>query len=386
MGSFVSNYKTMTNGIFIAHPIYQSSSYGSAHPLAIPRVSLATDLARAMGWLKDENYLQSRQATIDELSDFHDLDYLQALIKAEQSPLSKIEQTQFNIGINGNPLFPEIFRRPATACGGGLMAADLLISQNASYVFNVAGGQHHGLSDKASGFCYLNEPVLTLRRLLKRGAKRIFYLDLDAHFGDGTQLAFHDEERVFTLSIHEHGRWPQSRNIKPGDAGTVEDCAGGAARNLPVPSGLNDSEFGYLIEQVAIPMIRGFSPEIIYIQCGCDALADDPQSKLELSNRAIWQAVAQVKNLAVPLLVSGGGGYNPYSVGRCWAGVWAHLCGFDIPVSLEPEAAALLRNVRWHHRKGKNPPDAWFSSIADRPNEGPVRDQIYRLAEKCLQN
>ena len=376
----------MTQSIFIGHPIYQRSTYGLGHPLAIPRVSLATDLARAMGWLKEENYHLSRQATIDELSDFHDLDYIRALMKAEQTPPSQLDQAQYNIGINGNPLFREIFQRPATACGGGLMAADFLISGKARSVFNIAGGQHHGLADKASGFCYLNEPVLTIRRLLTSGAKRVFYLDLDAHFGDGTQLAFHDEERVFTLSIHEQGRWPLSRDSKPGDAGTVEDCAGGMARNLPVPSGLNDSEFDYLIEMVAMPLILEFAPDVIYLQCGCDALADDPQSKLELSNRAIWKAVEAVKQLAVPLLVSGGGGYNPYSVARCWAGVWAHLCDLEITDALEPEAEAILRAVNWQHRKGRTPPETWLSSIADMPNEGPIRDEIYRLAEKCLQN
>ena len=375
----------MKKPIFISHPIYRSSSYGFGHPLAIPRVSLATDLVCALGWLDAANYIESRQATIAELTNFHDADYVQALISAEITAPSETNQARYNIGKNGNPIYPEMFRRPATACGGGLMAAALLMSGEADCIFNIAGGQHHGLARKASGFCYLNEPVLTIQNLLERGARRVFYLDIDAHFGDGTQLAFHNENRVFTLSIHEHGRWPQSRNIKPGELGTAEDRAGGEARNLPVHKGLNDTEFNYLVDTVALPLINFFSPDVIYLQCGADALSDDPQSKLELSNRAIWRVVKQLKKLAIPLLVSGGGGYNPFSVSRCWAGVWAKMNNIQIPNAINPEAEALLRKVTWGHRRGKTPPDKWYTQLADASNEGPIRNEIYDIAEKVLE-
>ena len=376
----------MTKPIFISHPIYGSSTYGSGHPLAIPRVSLATDLVKALGWLDKTNYLESREATHEELVEFHTTDYIRALINAERYPPSKTDRARYNIGINGNPIYPEMYRRPAMACGGGQIAANLLMSDEASCVFNIAGGQHHGLADKASGFCYLNEPVLTIRRFLELGARRVFYLDIDAHFGDGTQLAFHDEDRVYTLSVHEQGRWPQSRGVKAGDPGSVEDRAGGMARNLPVPKGLNDTEFDYLIDKVALTLIKSFAPDVIYLQCGVDALADDPQSKLELSNRAIWRVVDELKQLGLPLMVSGGGGYNPFSVGRCWAGVWAQLNGIEIPTVLNGDAERLLRDVTWHHRKAKSPPDRWFTELADAPNQGPIRGEVYDLAEKSLNN
>ncbi len=371
----------MTRPLFIGHDIYRDSTYGSDHPLAIPRVSLAIDLAKAMGWLTAENYRESPQADIETLSDFHSPEYLQALMAAEQTPPSDEVSQRYNIGINGNPLFPEMFRRPATACGGGLMAVELLRRQAATTVFNIAGGQHHGLPDRASGFCYLNEPALTLRKLLASGARRVFYLDIDAHFGDGVQLAFHDEPRVFTLSIHEHARWPQKREMAPGDLGTLADRAGGAALNLPVPRLLNDSEFLFLIDHVALPALREFAPDVVYLQCGCDALADDPQSKLMLSNRAIWDVVKKVQGAAPRLIVSGGGGYNPYTVGRCWAGVWATLNAFDIPNQLPPKAQQLLRDIRWNHRKGRDPHQAWLTTLADVPNLGPVRDEIIQIAK-----
>ncbi len=376
----------MIKPVFISHPIYRSSSYGVGHPLEIPRVSLTTDLVRALGWLDATNYIESRQATIAEITTFHDADYVQALIKAETLTPSEVDKVRYNIGKNGNPIYPEIFRRPATACGGGLMAAALLMSGKADCIFNIAGGQHHGVAGKARGFCYLNEPALTIRHLLKKGARRVFYLDIDAHFGDGTQLAFQEESKVFTLSIHEHGRWPQSRNIKPGELGTVEDRAGGEARNLPVHRGLNDSEFDYLIDTVVFPLISCFSPDAIYLQCGTDALYDDPQSKLELSNLAIWRVVEQLKKLAVPLLVSGGGGYNPFSVSRCWAGVWAKMNDIQIPHAVNSKAESLLRNVTWGHRQGRTPPDEWYINLADAPNTGQIRPEIYDVAQQALRN
>ena len=160
--------------------------------------------------------------------------------------------------------------------------------------------------------------------LLETGTQRIFYIDLDAHHGDGVQDAFHDDDRVFTLSIHEGGRWPMDRRSANPDTqpGGIMDRAGGAARNLPVPPGLNDDELEALIEGVALPLITSFEPEALFIQCGVDALSDDPQSRLELSNTALWRAVSTLKDLAPRLIVSGGGGYNPYSVARGWAGIW----------------------------------------------------------------
>ncbi len=374
----------MSTPLFIGHEIYRSSTYGSGHPLAIPRVSLAMDLARALGWLDEGNFRESPQAGLVELADFHDPGYLQALMSAEQRPPPEEDRVRYNIGINGNPLYPEMFRRPATACGGGLLAVELLKSAATDTIFNIAGGQHHGLADRASGFCYLNEPVLTIRSLLKAGAKRVFYLDLDAHFGDGTQLAFHDDPRVFTLSVHEHGRWPQERNPQPGDPGTVEDRAGGQARNLPVPKDFNDTELGFLMDHVVLPLIARHGPDVVYLQAGCDALADDPQSKLSLSNGALWSAVRKVKAVSKRLIVAGGGGYNPFTVGRCWAGVWAVLNDYPVPEKLSPGAELLLRQVSWRHRQGRTPPESWFTTLADPSNEGGVCDELYALAEKSL--
>lgn len=369
----------MTGAYFIGSEIYRDSTYGRGHPLAIPRVSLAIDLIRALDWFREGAYVDSPRADAAYLERFHTPEYVAAVMQAErEQDAPPAVRARHNIGINGNPIFPEMFRRPATAVGGGAKAAELVT--NGGRIFNLGGGQHHGRPDRASGFCYFNEPALTIGTLLERGTERVFYLDLDAHHGDGVQDAFHDDPRVFTLSIHEAGRWPMDRrNADPAGPGGVMDRAGGMARNIPVPPDLNDDELEAIIECAVLPLIQTHEPEAIFVQCGVDALADDPQSRLTVSNTALWRALAAVRDMAPRIIASGGGGYNPFSVARGWAGIWGALAGLDVPDKLPPTAEKLLREVTWRHRRAADAPERWFTTLADPANHGPIREEIRAL-------
>lgn len=360
--------------VLVGSDIYRRSSYGPRHPLSIPRVPATLDLIRAMGWLGEGQYLDSPQAAPVELARFHDPGYVAALQRAEAGELTAEEARRYNLGCNGNPIFPEMFRRPATACGGTLAAVRLLAE--GGIVHHPAGGTHHGRPDRASGFCYFNDPVLGILAFLDAGIAPVYYVDVDAHHGDGVQDAFAGDERVFTVSIHEAGRWPYS--------GAADDRAGGTARNLPVPPGLHDEELAFLVERVILPIGRALRPAAVVLQCGADGLADDPMSNLALSNRALWGVVWAVMGLAPRLLVLGGGGYNPWSVARCWAGVWAVLNGIDPAVAPTAPARTLLNGITWRRSQGRNPPERWFTTIADEPIRGEVRAEIAALAEKVM--
>jgi len=359
----------------IASEIYRASSYGGRHPLAIPRVSAALDLVRAMGWLDEARYVDSPLATPEQLARFHDRDYIATVMRAERDgQLPRELRQRYNIGCNGNPLFPEIFSRPATACGGTLKAVELL--QGGGIVHSPAGGTHHGRRDRASGFCYFNDPVLGILAMLDQGLRRIYYVDIDAHHGDGVEDAFAGDDRVFTLSIHEAGRWPYT--------GGVEDRVGHGACNLPVPAGFNDSELEFLFDEVVLPLGSRLRPEAVVLQCGADGLADDPMSGLALSNRALWASVRKLMGLAPRLLVLGGGGYNPWAVARCWAGVWATLNGIDPAVPPTEAAGDVLRGISWKHRHGRQPPERWFTTIADAPRDGGIRDPVRAVAAAAI--
>jgi acetoin utilization protein AcuC len=361
--------------LYIGSEIYRTSTYGPGHPLAVPRVSTCTDLIRAMGWLDEAQYRDSPLASETDLHRFHHPDYVAALRRAEaRQAVSEAERERFRIGADGNPVYAEIFRRPATSAGGVMLAARLTAGGGVAHC--PGGGTHHGRPDRASGFCYLNDPVLGLLTWLDQGLDNLVYLDLDAHHGDGVQDAFAGDPRVLTISIHEAGRWPNT--------GTADDRAGGSAHNIPVPRGLNDSEHRLVMQEAVLPLIAARRPQAILVQSGADSLEEDPLARLSLSNNAYFAAIEAVRRMAPRLVVVGGGGYNPYAVGRCWAGIWAMLNGHPIPERTTQAGEAVLRALRYNRAAGRSPPEHWFTTLRDAPREGPVREEIRRLIDMVL--
>ena len=363
--------------ILIGSEIYRRSSYGPKHPLAIPRVSTALDLIKALGWVAPGQYRDSPMASPEALARFHDPAYIAALQRAEATQtVSAEDRARYRLGAEGNAVYREMFRRPATSAGGTMFAARLTRDGGIAHV--PGGGTHHGRRDRASGFCFVNDAVLGLLAWLDAGLTNVVYLDIDAHHGDGVQDAFHDDPRVFTLSVHEDGRWPFT--------GGSADRAGGHARNIPVPPGFNDSEMLWVLHQSILPLLRHRRPQAVMLQCGADALEEDPLARLALSNNAHRAVVAALMGLVPRLIVLGGGGYNPWSVARCWAGVWGVLNGHAMPGRLPPGAEAVLRGLTFSRAAGRHPPEAWFTTIADPPRPGVVRAVVRRAAEEALRD
>ncbi|MCH2093765.1 MAG: acetoin utilization protein AcuC [Rhodobacteraceae bacterium] len=359
----------MAHPLLIGSNIYRGSTYGRLHPLSIPRVPTVLDLSRALGWLPRAQYRTSPMAKPAALARFHTTDYLAALRRAEtQQSVAQSVRDRHGLGTLSNPIFAEMYRRPATAVGGGFLAAELVA--DGGCVFNPGGGTHHGFPDRAAGFCYLNEPVLTILRLLEMGVDRVAYVDIDAHHGDGVEAAFVGSERVRVISVHEARRWPFT--------GAETETAKGAAVNLPVPRGFNDSEFQMLLHEVILPAVDGFRPQAIFLQCGADAVAEDPLSRLCLSNQSHWSAVAALQGLSSRFIVSGGGGYNPWTVGRLWTGVWGVMNGCDMPDHLPEPARTIQGQLSWT-RKAR-PAPALLTTLADSPRHGPIHDDVRSLA------
>jgi acetoin utilization protein AcuC len=355
--------------------VYRRPGYGNNHPLAIPRVAAVMDLCAALGWLDDSIYETSPEATPAELARFHDPDYIAAVRRVTAAGRAdRATRARYDLGTMANPVFPGLFERAATACGGSIRAAERVLTGGVA--FNPAGGTHHGRPDRAHGFCYFNDPVLAILRLLDAGLQPVYYVDLDAHHGDGVEAAFADESRVMTLSIHEAGRWPRT--------GGIADRAGGAARNLPVPPGFNDSELDYLIDTAVIPLGRRLAPAAVVITCGADGLAGDPLARLELSNGALWGTVHQLVALSPRTVVLGGGGYNPWTVARCWTGLWGTLLDCSMPGRLPAAAEAVLRGLACDLVHDEDVPETWFTTLADPPNPGPVRPEVEALAAAVL--
>ena len=359
-----------SSALFVGSDVYRETAFGKHHPLSIIRVAGVVDLCEILGWFDHGQFRESPRASVEQLQEFHHADYVAAIMTADaKGSVDKAVRERYRIGTMENPLFPGLFKRASTAVGGSILAAELAL--DGRVVFHPSGGTHHGRADRASGFCYFNDPVFAILTFLARGMERVLYVDLDAHHGDGVQDAFADDSRVLTISIHEEKRWPHS--------GLVEDRASGAARNLPVPRDFNDSELDFLIENAVRPLAGAFNPDALVITCGADGLEGDPLSGLALSNVGLWTAVEKLLEDSDRSVVLGGGGYNPWTVVRCWGGLWGRLSGREIPAVLPPDAQTLLQSFECDLVDEEDIPGNWINTLADQPNNGPVRKEVERL-------
>ena len=276
---------------------------------------------------------------------------------------------RYQIGTRENPLFPGIFERAATAVGGSILAAELALDGH--LVFHPSGGTHHGRADRASGFCYFNDPVFAILSMLRAGRERVVYVDLDAHHGDGVELAFARETKVRTVSIHEANRWPHT--------GALGEGLAHDAWNFPVPAGFNDAELRFLMDGAVLPLIQGFDADALVVCCGADCLAADPLSGMQLGNVALWDTVDRIVSLGLPTVLLGGGGYNPWTVARYWSGIWGRIAGYRIPAKLPDPVVALLATMECDLIDDDELDAAWITTMADNPNPGTVRETVKSL-------
>jgi acetoin utilization protein AcuC len=354
--------------MMIGHEIYRGSSYGAHHPLRVPRVSTVMDLTRALGWLPASQFIQSPRAKPNALTGFHTEPYIAALVAAEAAQtVSEGVKARHGLGTPSNPVFTEMYRRPATSAGASLLAGEILAK--GGIIYSPAGGTHHGMPDRANGFCYLNDPVLAIQSLRRNGARKIAYIDIDAHHPDGVEHGFANDPDTLLISTHEENRWPRT--------GAITDVGVGNVWNIPLLAGVGDDVAAMIRDEIILPVVADFAPDAIVLQCGADAVLEDPQSRMAWSNQAHWAIVKALKPMAPRYLVLGGGGYNPWSVGRCWTGVWAVLNGHDIPDVLPEPAQDVLRALVWNgQRRVKTPPDHWLTTLADAPRAGDIPGQV----------
>jgi len=357
--------------ILIGSEIYRNSQFGGKHPLSIPRVSAVLDLVRAIGICDKEEYKTGPCAKPELLKSFHTADYIAVLKKTEVSQkISEKDAKTYNIGSLSNPVFPEMFKRPATSVGSSLLAADLVA--NGGRAYSLGGGLHHGMAGYANGFCFLNDLAFAINRLRDLGVQRIAYIDLDAHHCDGVAAAFPEDENLFVVSTHERKRWPFT--------GGIDENIPDRLLNVPLPSQCNDTEFMFVFEKLVFPLLDRFQPEALIIQGGADALEDDPMSRLCLSNQVIFKILSILLGSSQRVLLTGGGGYNPWTVARLWTGFWALMSGRTIPEVLPNQATELLRSLSWQRQT--KPKEIMLNSIYDVPMEGQLRDEVSDIVKK----
>jgi len=298
-------------------------------------------------------FIPTEKAEEKELTFFHDEEYLSLLKQANEGfPLR--EAYVYGLGPGDNPIFPGLFNLSLLVAGATLQAIDFVADGNGKTAFNIAGGLHHAMRARASGFCYVNDPVIGIMRLLRRG-KRVAYIDIDAHHGDGVQKAFYNTDQVLAISLHETGY-----TLFPGTGFECEIGEGkgeGYSVNLPFPPETEDDVYVWAFEEVVPELIHAFQPDVVVTQLGVDTFYDDPLTNLHLSIFGYERVLKRIKDLAPQWVALGGGGYNIFNVARAWTLAWAVMNGIELeeglPESFLREAVKMgmeERGLRGHPR------------------------------------
>jgi acetoin utilization protein AcuC len=338
--------------------------YGREHPLRMERLGLTWRLMTAYGLteLPRARVVAPEPAAEELVARFHDRGYLEVL-KAADSGRPPPHAALFGLGPGDNPVFPGLWVASQLTAGGSVAAAELVGSGEVSRAFHFAGGLHHAMAAHASGFCYVNDAVLAIQRLRDRGL-RVAYVDIDAHHGDGVQVAFYDDPDVLTISTHERGE-----RLFPGTGFVEESGEGrgvGYSVNLPLEAFTDAAVYLPAFDAVVPPLVRAFAPDVIVAQLGIDSHRTDPLTHLALDVQGFAAAVSRIVDLAPRVVALGGGGYDLPNVARAWTVAWAVLNGIDLPAEIPASFEPDLRRYRFRSRSLWDPPDPTPPEIEER--------------------
>lgn len=318
-------------------PALLDYDFGPNHPMAPLRLRLTVELARALGVLDQPgvDVVGAEPASDAVLATAHEPAYVAAVRRASTAGEPDLER---GLGTEDDPIFPGMHEAAARAVAGSVESAREVWRGQARHAVNLAGGLHHAMPGRASGFCVYNDAVAAIRAVLADGAERVAYVDVDAHHGDGVELAFRDDPRVLTISVHESGQTLFPGTGHPTEVGGPH--ARGSVANVALPAGTSDAGWLRAVSAVALPLVRAFRPQVLVTQHGCDAHALDPLTNLAVSLEAQRAAAVALHDVAHEVadgrwLALGGGGY---AIGQVVPRAWAHVLAIAAHVPVDPEA------------------------------------------------
>ena len=309
--------------------------FGSLHPFKVYRLGLTYDLMEAYGLTNAPSIytLEPREATEEEALSFHAEGYVE-ILRLTDTGMWVPNLFAHGLGTGDNPVFPGVYEWGMYVAGASIDCAKEILADKAEVAFNIAGGLHHAMPARASGFCHINDGVLAINTLLENG-KRVAYVDIDAHHGDGVQHAFYKTNRVLTISVHQSGY-----TIFPG-TGFVDEIGQeegrGYAVNIPLLPGACDDAFEKAFSQVIHPFLETYDPDVLVTQLGADALLGDRVAGLEMSLHQFEHCVDYFRGLRKPWLALGGGGYDVGNVVRAWTLAWARMNDVDLSDEIPQE-------------------------------------------------
>jgi acetoin utilization protein AcuC len=312
----------------MSHPVVliaglELAEYGfpNGHPFGADRYrAFMAELERSRV-APDLSRKPPRQATRAELEYFHTRRYVDRVVELSARGSGLLDA-------GDTPAFPGVYEAAAHVVGGTLEALASIVAGPARRAFIPIGGLHHATRDSAAGFCVFNDcgvAIEAARRL--HGIRRIAYVDIDAHHGDGVFYSFEQDPDLLFADLHEDGRF-----LYPGTGSRTETGRGaavGTKLNIPLPPGAGDAEFHAAWEEVEA-YLDAARPELILLQCGADSIAGDPITHLLLTPEAHAHAARRLcvvadRYASGRVLAMGGGGYNRANLARAWTRVVEEL-------------------------------------------------------------
>ncbi|HET8716933.1 MAG TPA: acetoin utilization protein AcuC, partial [Nocardioidaceae bacterium] len=309
--------------------------FGPGHPMAPVRVDLTVRLADSLGVLEGPGVrgglptVPAPVAGDDLIATVHTPDLMEAVQALSRDPYQVDEA--HGLGSEDNPIFEGMHQASAHVVGATVEAARRVWSGETLHAANVAGGLHHAMPGRASGFCVYNDVAVAIRWLLDQGAERVAYVDVDVHHGDGVEHVFYNDPRVLTISLHETGQMLFPGTGFPTDTGGPD--APGSAVNVALPPGTSDGGWLRAFHAVVPPLLREFAPDVLVTQHGCDSHIEDPLAHLMLTvdgQRAAHQALHDLAHEVCDgrWVATGGGGYALVeAVPRAWTHLIAVITG-----------------------------------------------------------
>ncbi|KAF2711846.1 hypothetical protein K504DRAFT_532369 [Pleomassaria siparia CBS 279.74] len=331
---------------FHYNPHVEYHHFGSSHPMKPWRLTLTKQLIVAYGLEYTMDLYEPRPASLQELSIFHDRDYLAFLSQVTPQNMKPDDNSYLSFGFGGDsndcPVFDGLWNYVSLYSGASMHAAQNLLNNQSDIAINWSGGLHHAKKNLASGFCYVNDIVLAIQLLLTQH-QRVLYIDIDVHHGDGVEQAFESTDRVFTLSYHKYGFDRSGFPFFPGTGGIHEtgptdplNFGKGHSLNIPIEDGIDDDQYKWLFKTVTGAVVDKYRPTAIVLQSGADSLGGDRLGRFNLNIKAHGFCIETVKNYGRPLVLIGGGGYTPRNVARTWCHETAVCVGANLHDDLPP--------------------------------------------------
>lgn len=324
----------MDKTLFVYSDKLLAYKFHDEHPFNQQRIKMTLDLLKYANAINDEQIIEPKMATDDEIASVHDPTFIDAVKKAGEGKLDKDSALSWGLGTEDTPIFPNMHEASALIVGGTLLAAEKVMEGEVKHALHLGGGLHHGFRGKAAGFCVYNDCSVAIEYIRKKYDAKVLYIDTDAHHGDGVQFTFYDDPNVCTVSIHETGKY-----LFPGTGNFTERGHGkgyGYSFNVPVDAFTEDESWLYIYETLVRKVAEFFKPDVIFTQNGVDSHFYDPLTHLSLTMKSYEMIPRIAHELAHEYcdgrwVAVGGGGYDIWRVvPRAWGKIWLEMNDIDL--------------------------------------------------------